>query len=63
MEERTIEPVITIGIPVFNRNQGGRARAEAEMQRATASYAATQQRVAADPDHGSVIHRVSMGSS
>ncbi len=39
-------PGIDLGLPLFNRNQGGRARAEAELQRASASYLALQHRVA-----------------
>ncbi len=39
-------PGIELGLPVFNRNQGGRTRGEAELQRAAASYVAIQQRVA-----------------
>jgi cobalt-zinc-cadmium efflux system outer membrane protein len=39
-------PGFDIGLPIFNRNQGGRARAGAELQRASAAYAAVQQQVA-----------------
>jgi cobalt-zinc-cadmium efflux system outer membrane protein len=39
-------PGVDVGLPLFDRNQGGRARATAELQRATAAYAAAQQRVA-----------------
>ena len=39
-------PGLDLGLPLFNRNQGGRARAEAELQRASASYLAVQHRVA-----------------
>ena len=38
-------PGIDLGLPVFNRNQGGRARAEAQLRQASAAYAAVQQRV------------------
>ncbi len=41
-------PGIEAGLPVFNRNQGGRVRASAELQRASAAYAAIQQQVAAE---------------
>ena len=41
-----IGPGIDVGAPIFNRNQGPRARAAAELQRATAAYALAQQRVA-----------------
>lgn len=37
-------PGLDVGLPLFSRNQGGRARAEAELQRASATYLATQQR-------------------
>ncbi len=39
-------PGFDLGLPLFNRNQSGRARAEAELQRASASYVAIQRRVA-----------------
>ena len=41
-------PGIDFGLPIFNTNQGGRARAEAELQRASAAYVAVQQRAAAE---------------
>jgi cobalt-zinc-cadmium efflux system outer membrane protein len=41
-------PGIDIGLPIFNANQAGRARAGAELQRASAAYAAVQQRAAAE---------------
>ena len=41
-------PGIDVGIPIFNRNQGGRARAAAEMQRAAATYLSLQRQVALD---------------
>ena len=36
-------PGVDVSLPFFNRNQGGRARANAELQRASAAYAAIQQ--------------------
>lgn len=39
-------PGIDLGLPLFNRNQAGRARAGAELQRASALYVAIQRRVA-----------------
>ncbi len=41
-------PGIDVGLPIFNTNQGGRARAAAELQRASAAYVAVQQRAAAE---------------
>jgi cobalt-zinc-cadmium efflux system outer membrane protein len=41
-------PGIDFGLPIFNTNQGGRARAGAELQRASAAYVAVQQRAAAE---------------
>ncbi len=38
-------PGIDLGLPVLNRNQGGRARAQAQLRQASAAYAAIQQRV------------------
>lgn len=38
-------PGVDASLPIVNRNQGGRARASAELQRATAAYAAIQQQV------------------
>ena len=35
-------------MPIFNRNQGGITRAQAEFQRATSSYSAARQRVATE---------------
>lgn len=48
-------PGVDIGLPLFDRNQAGRARATAELQRATASYAAAQQRVAAEIREAAVL--------
>lgn len=41
-------PGIDVGLPIFNRNQGGRLRAETELQRASAAYVAIQQQVGLD---------------
>jgi cobalt-zinc-cadmium efflux system outer membrane protein len=41
-------PGIDAGVPIFNWNQGGRARAQAEIQRASGLYLATRQRVATE---------------
>ena len=43
-----IGPGFDIGLPVFDRNQGGRARAAAEMERAALAYAGARQRVATE---------------
>ena len=39
-------PGVDFSLPIFARNQGGRARAHAELQRAAAAYVAVQQQVA-----------------
>ena len=41
-------PGFDVSLPIFGRNQGGRARATAELQRAAAAYVAIQQQVAAE---------------
>ena len=41
-------PGIDAGVPIFNRNQGGKARAQAEIQRASSLYLATRQRVSTE---------------
>ena len=41
-------PGVDVGLPIFNRNQGGRLRAETELQRASATYVAIQQQVGLD---------------
>lgn len=41
-------PGINLDIPIFNRNQGGVARAEAEMERAGRHYLAAQAQIIAD---------------
>lgn len=38
-------PGLDLSLPIFNQNQGGRARAGAELQRAAAAYTAIQQQV------------------
>ena len=47
-------PGIDVGIPLFNRNQGGRLRAESELQRASAAYVLLQQQVGLDIREASV---------
>lgn len=41
-------PGIDASVPLFNRNQAGRLRAEAELQRVSAAYVAVQRQVAYD---------------
>ena len=41
-------PGLDVGLPIFNRNHGGRLRAESELQRASAAYVAIQQQVGLD---------------
>ena len=41
-------PGIDLGLPLFNRNQGGRLRAQARTAAASAAYAALQQQVGLD---------------
>ena len=41
-------PGIDIPVPLFDRNQAGRARASAQLERASLAYAATRQRVATE---------------
>ena len=43
-----IGPGVDIGLPIFDRNQAGRARAAAEMERASRGYVAVRQRVASE---------------
>lgn len=40
-----IGPGLEVGIPIFNRNQAGRARAAAEIERATRQYATVRDRI------------------
>jgi outer membrane protein, heavy metal efflux system len=48
-------PGIDVGIPIFNRNQGGRMRAQAELQRASAAYVLLQQQVGLDVREASAL--------
>ncbi len=41
-----VGPGLDLGLPVLNRNQGARARADVQLQQAAAAYAALQQQVA-----------------
>jgi cobalt-zinc-cadmium efflux system outer membrane protein len=41
-------PGVDVSVPIFNRNQGGRLRAQSELQRASAAYLALQRQVALD---------------
>lgn len=41
-------PGVDVGLPIFNRNQGGRLRAQTELQRASAAYVAIQQQIGLD---------------
>jgi cobalt-zinc-cadmium efflux system outer membrane protein len=41
-------PGIDMGFPIFKRNQGGRLRAQTELQRASAAYVLLQQQVGLD---------------
>jgi cobalt-zinc-cadmium efflux system outer membrane protein len=41
-------PGVDLGLPIFNRNQGARARAAAQLQRAAATYGAVQQQIGLD---------------
>ena len=41
-------PGVEVGLPIFDRNQAGRARAEAELQRAGRAYIAARQNVATE---------------
>jgi len=49
-------PGLEIGVPLFDRNQGGRARAAAELQRASAAYVVAQQRVSLELREASAEH-------
>ena len=48
IEGYELGPGIDAGLPIFNRNQGGTARAQAELQRASGLYLAARQRVATE---------------
>jgi cobalt-zinc-cadmium efflux system outer membrane protein len=43
-----IGPGVLLTIPIFNQNQGGRARAATELEQASWTYIATLQRITAD---------------
>jgi outer membrane protein, heavy metal efflux system len=48
-------PGIDVGIPLFNRNQGGRLRAQTELLRASAAYVQLQQQVGLDVREASAL--------
>lgn len=48
-------PGIDVGLPIFSRNQGGRLRAQTELQRASAAYIALQQQVRLDVGEASTL--------
>jgi len=48
-------PGIDVGLPIFNRNQGGRLRAQTELRRASAAYVALQQQVGLDVREASTL--------
>ena len=48
-------PGVDVSIPLFNRNQGGRLRAESELQRASAAYVQLQQQVGLDVREASAL--------
>jgi cobalt-zinc-cadmium efflux system outer membrane protein len=52
-----VGPGVNLDIPVFSRNQGGIARADAEIERAAHQYAAVRARVIADVRSASVRMR------
>jgi cobalt-zinc-cadmium efflux system outer membrane protein len=49
-------PGIDVGMPIFNRNQGGRMRAQAEVQRTAAAYVAMQQQLSLDVQEASALY-------
>jgi len=55
-------PGIDVSIPVFNRNQGGRLRGEAELQRASAVYVSLQRQVGLDVREASTLFDQARGS-
>jgi cobalt-zinc-cadmium efflux system outer membrane protein len=55
-------PGIDVSIPVFNRNQGGRLRGEAELQRASAAYVSLQRQVGLDVREASTLFDQARGS-
>jgi len=48
-------PGVDVSLPLFNRNQGGRLRAQTELQRASAAYVALQQQVGLDVREASTL--------
>ena len=48
-------PGVDISLPLFNRNQGGRLRAQSELQRASAAYVQLQQQVGLDVRESSTL--------
>jgi cobalt-zinc-cadmium efflux system outer membrane protein len=48
-------PGIDVSLPIFNRNQGGRLRAESELQRASAAYVQLQRQVNLDVREASTM--------
>jgi outer membrane protein, heavy metal efflux system len=48
-------PGVDVGLPLFNRNQGGRLRAQSELQRASAAYVLLQQQVGLDAREASAL--------
>jgi cobalt-zinc-cadmium efflux system outer membrane protein len=55
-------PGIDVGLPLFDRNQAGRTRTIAEMDRAAAAYVAVRQRVAAELREASIHAEQAAGS-
>ena len=55
-------PGIDVSIPLFNRNQGGRLRGEAELQRASAVYVSLQRQVGLDVREASTLFDQARGS-
>lgn len=48
-------PGLDVSLPIFNRNQGGRLRAQTELRRASAAYVALQQQVGLDVREASTL--------
>ena len=48
-------PGFDISLPIFNRNQGGRLRAQSELERASAAYVQLQQQVRFDVREASTL--------
>jgi cobalt-zinc-cadmium efflux system outer membrane protein len=55
-------PGIEVAAPLFDRNQGGRARAAAELERATRAYVATRQRVATELREADIQRQHAIGA-